>query len=41
MNNPNDFEYLVLCLGSFHMIKVVMSAIGKYIGGDGSETIFQ
>ena len=32
-------NYLVLCLGSFHLIKVVMGAIGKYIDGSGAEII--
>ena len=37
MNNP--LSNLVLCLGSFDLIKVVMGAIGKYIDGSGAETI--
>ena len=36
MNNPPEFGNLVLCLGSFHLIKV---AIGKYIDESGAETI--
>ena len=39
MNNPTEFSNLVLCLGSFHLIKIVMGAIGKYIDGSGAETI--
>lgn len=39
MHNPDEFSNLVLCLGSFHLIKVVMGAIGKYIDGSGAETI--
>ena len=39
MNNPSEFGNLVLCLGSFHLIKIVMGAIGKYIDGSGAETI--
>ena len=39
MNNPTEFSNLVLCLGSFHLIKVVMGAIGKYIDGSGVEII--
>ena len=39
MNNPTEFSNLVLCLGSFHLIKVVMGAIGKYIDGSGAEII--
>ena len=39
MNNPTEVSNLVLCLGSFHLIKVVMGAIGKYIDGSGAEII--
>lgn len=39
MSKPFEFDNLVLCLGSFHMIKVVMGAIGKFINGSGAETI--
>ena len=39
MHNPTEFSNLVLCLGSFHLIKVVMGAIGKYIDGSGAEII--
>lgn len=39
MSHPTEFSNLVLCLGSFHLIKVVMGAIGKYMGGSGAETI--
>ena len=39
MNDPSEFSDLVLCLGSFHMMKVVMGAIGKYVDGSGAETI--
>ena len=39
MNNPNEFKDIVLCLGSFHLIKVVMGAIGKYLEGGGADTI--
>ena len=39
MNNPTEFSNLILCLGSFHLIKVVMGAIGKYIDGSGAEII--
>ena len=37
---PPEFTNLVLCLGYFHLINVVIGAIGKYIGGSGAETIF-
>ena len=39
MNNPTEFSNLILCLGSFHLIKVVMGAIGKYIESNGAEII--
>ena len=39
MNNPTEFSNVVLCLDSFHLIKVVMGAIGKYIDGSGAEII--
>lgn len=40
MNKPSEFNNIILCLGSFHLIKVVLGAIGKYIDGCGAETIF-
>ena len=39
MNNPTEFSNLVLCLGSFNLIKVVMEAIGINIDGSGAEII--
>ena len=39
MNNPHEFQDIVLCLGSFHSIKTVAGAIGKFIDGCGAETI--
>ena len=39
MDRPNEFSNIVLCLGSFHLIKVTLGAIGKYIDGCGAETI--
>ena len=39
MDNPLEFNDLVLCLGSFHLIKLVMGAMGKYIDGSGAETV--
>ena len=35
---PQEFSKLVLLLGSFHIIKAVMGAIGKYMTGSGAET---
>lgn len=34
-----DFENINLMLGSFHMIKVVLACIGKYLRGSGAENI--
>ena len=39
MSKPFEFGNVVLCLCSFHMIKAVMGAIGKFINGSGAETI--
>ena len=38
--NEKEFEKIVLCLGSFHMIKVTLSCIGKYLQNSGVESIF-
>ena len=38
--HPGEFQNIVLWLGSFHMIKVVMGCIGKYIEGSGAEKIW-
>jgi hypothetical protein len=40
LQNPMEFRNIVLCIGSFHMIKVVMACIGKYLEGSGAETIW-
>ncbi len=39
MWNANEFSNLVICLGSFHLIKVVMGCIGKFIDGCGIEAV--
>ncbi len=39
LHRPQEFKNIVLCLGSFHMIKIVCGCIGKYIDGGGAETI--
>ena len=39
MNDPTEFSDMMLCLSSFHLIKVVMDVIGKYIDGSGTETV--
>ena len=36
---PNEFGNIVLCLGSFHMAKVALGCIGKYIKSSGAENI--
>ncbi len=40
MLHKEEFKNIVLCLGSFHMIKVLLGCLGKYIQGSGAETIF-
>lgn len=35
-----EFEHIHLMLGSFHMIKIVLACIGRYIRGSGVENIF-
>ena len=40
LNKPEEFENIVLYLGSFHLIKVYCACIGKYLDGGGAETIF-
>ena len=40
LQHPNEFENIILCLGSFHLIKVVMGSIGKYIEASGPEQIW-
>jgi hypothetical protein len=40
LQHPTEFKNIVLCIGSFHMIKVVLGCIGKYIEGSGAETIW-
>ena len=39
MNDPMEFIDLVLCLRSFHLIKIVMGAIGKYIDANGAKAV--
>ena len=39
MQNPQEFENIVLVLGSFHLAKVLMGAIGKFIDGSGAKNI--
>ena len=34
-----EFDNIVLCLGSFHMAKVALGCLGKYLKGSGAESI--
>jgi len=36
---PNEFTNTILCLGSFHMAKVALGCLGKYLRGSGVESI--
>lgn len=36
---PEEFDNIVLCLGSFHMAKVALGCLGKYLKGSGAENI--
>ena len=40
MGNSAEFENLVLCLGSFHMTKILIGCIGKYLRNSGAESIW-
>ncbi|OXU22397.1 hypothetical protein TSAR_010977, partial [Trichomalopsis sarcophagae] len=40
LTNNKEFENIIVLLGNFHMIKVVLSCIGKYLKHSGAETIF-
>ena len=40
LTRPNEFHDLVLCMGTFHMAKVALGCLGKYLKGSGAETIF-
>ena len=40
LQKPVEFGELVLCLGSFHLIKTLLACIGKYISGSGCRTIW-
>ena len=37
---PKEFQNIVLCMGSFHMAKVALGCVGKYLKGSGAENIF-
>ena len=36
---PQEFHNIVLCLGSFHMTKIALGCLGKYLKGSGAESI--
>ena len=40
LQHPNEFDDVVLCIGSFHMMKVVLACIGKYLDGSGAVKIW-
>ena len=35
LDHPEEFKNLVLCMGSFHMMKIVLRCFGKYLNGSG------
>ena len=38
LQRPDEFSGIVLCLGSFHMIKAFLACIRKYLSGSGHRT---
>lgn len=36
----DEFSNIVLCMGTFHMIKILLGCIGKYLRGSGAESIW-
>lgn len=38
--HPEEFSDLVICLGSFHLLKIYLGCIGKYVRGSAAESIF-
>ena len=40
MARTGEFKDIVLVMGSFHMAKVVLGCLGKYIAGGGADTIW-
>jgi len=40
LHKPNEFKGIILCMGSFHMTKVLLGCIGKYLRGSGAENIW-
>jgi len=37
---PDEFSNLTLCLGSFHLLKIYLGCIGKYLRGSGAENVW-
>ena len=37
---PEEFKDLILCMGSFHMAKILLGCLGKYLRGSGGENIW-
>ena len=37
---PEEFQAIVLCMGSFHMAKVALGCVGKYLTGSGPNVTF-
>ena len=40
LQRPDEISAIVLCLGSFHMIKAFLACIGKYLSGNECRTIW-
>ncbi len=40
LQHPHKFNNIVLCLGSFHIIKIIEGCIGKYLEGSGAVPIW-
>lgn len=40
LSNPDKFTNIVLMLGAFHMAKIVLSCLGKYLRGSGISNVF-
>ena len=40
LDHPEEFKNLVLCMGSFHMMKKVLACFGKYLNGSGARQIW-
>ena len=38
MGNPNEFQNIIWCLGTFHMMKIFLGCPGKYLQNSGAES---